>query len=98
MRREVRLDKDIVSTLVRISLEKLSQASSARVRLNPEDYLYLASAQAEGSENALGPDVILVEDEDIEVGGCVVETDVGNADARIDAQLHEIAENLLSTF
>jgi len=98
LRREIRLDNDIVSTLIRISLEKLSQSSGARVRLNPDDYLRLASAQAEGAESAFGPGVVLVEDADIELGGCVVETDVGNADARIDAQLHEIAENLLSTF
>ena len=33
VRREIRLDPDIVSTLVRISLEKVSQASTAHVRL-----------------------------------------------------------------
>ena len=98
VRREIRLDRDIVSTLVRISLEKVSQASTARVRLNPEDYRYLAAAQAEDDSHGFGAGVVLVEDVSVELGGCVVETDAGDVDARIEVQLQEIAENLLSTF
>jgi flagellar assembly protein FliH len=98
VRREIRLDPDIVATLVRISLEKVSQASTARVRLNPDDYRYLAAAHAEGADSGFGAGVVLVEDVNVEPGGCVVETDAGNVDARVDVQLQEIAENLLSTF
>ena len=98
VKREIRLDRDIVATLVRISLEKVSQTSTARVRLNPEDYRYLAAAQAEGRDHGWGPGVVLAEDVRIEPGGCIVETDAGVADARIEVQLQEIAEQLLSTF
>ena len=97
IRREVRLDRDIVSTLVRISLEKISQATTAHVRLNPDDYHHLASAQADG-ESGFGAGVVLVEDDSVEPGGCIVETDAGDVDARIDVQLQEISENILSTF
>ena len=68
------------------------------MRLNPDDYRYLASAQVEGGDSSFGAGVVLVEDVNVEPGGCVVDTDAGNVDARIDVQLQEIAENLLSTF
>ena len=97
VRREIRVDRDIVSTLVRISLEKLSQATTAHVRLNPEDYKALATAQVDGGAG-FGPGVVLVEDVNVEPGGAVVETDAGTADARIDMQLQEIADDLLATF
>jgi len=97
-RREIRLDRDIVTTLVRISLEKVSQASTARVRLNPDDYRHVAAAHADGADSGFGAGVVLAEDVNVELGGCVVETDAGNVDARIEIQLQEVAENLLSTF
>jgi flagellar assembly protein FliH len=98
VRREVRIDPDIVRTLVRISLEKLSHATTAHVRLNPDDYRALAAAQAEGRDPNFGPGVVLVEDVNVESGGAVIETDAGTADARIDMQLQEIADELLATF
>lgn len=98
VRREIRLDKDIVETLIRLSLEKASQASSFRVRLNPDDYRRLMSPDAEGQGSRFGSGVVLVEDVGIEMGGCVVETDVGTVDARIGSQLENIAETLLATF
>jgi flagellar assembly protein FliH len=98
VRREVRLDHDIVATLVRISLEKLSQATTSRVRLNPDDYRYLASALAEGKHDGFGNGVVLAEDERVEAGGCIIDTDAGTADARLEVQLQEAAASLLSTF
>jgi len=97
VRREIALDQSIVATLVRISLEKISQSSKATVRLNPGDYEYF-QGQTEGRESGFGAGVELVEDISVESGGCVVETDVGDVDGQIDVQLQEIAENLLSTF
>ena len=98
VRREIKLDPDIVSTLVRVCLEKVSQASAATIRLNPDDYRHLAAAQAEGTNGGFGAGVVLVEDVKIEPGGCIVETDAGDVDARIDVQLQEVAEQVLTTF
>lgn len=94
--REITLDKSILSTLVRVSMEKLSRAKTARIHLHPDDYRFLTAAQADGVDPAFGPGVVLVEDNDVEPGGCMVETELGTADARIDSQLHEITDTLLT--
>ena len=98
VRREIGLDKEIVTTLIRICLEKTAQASAVKVRLNPDEYKYLMSAAADDKHSGFASGVVLVEDPRIEPGGCVVESDAGFLDARIGSQLEEVAETLLSTF
>ena len=96
VRHEVQVDKDVVATMVRLCLEKVSRAASARIRLNPEDFRHLSSLQADGQDLGFGSGVALVEDESIEIGGCMVETEIGNADGRIDSQLREVSDTMLS--
>ena len=37
----------------------------------------------------------IVEDSSVDRGGCVIETDFGEIDARIQSQLHELEEKIL---
>ena len=39
--------------------------------------------------------VTVVEDSSVDRGGCVIETDFGQIDARISSQLHEIEEKII---
>ncbi len=39
--------------------------------------------------------VTVVEDSTVDKGGCIIETDFGEIDARISSQLHEIEEKIL---
>ena len=39
--------------------------------------------------------VTVVEDSSVDKGGCVIETDFGQIDARISSQLHEIEEKII---
>ena len=96
VRHEVQVDRDVIATMVRLCLEKVSRAASARIRLNPEDFRHLSSLQADGRDLGFGSGVALVEDESIEIGGCIVETEIGNADGRIDSQLQEVSDTMLS--
>jgi flagellar assembly protein FliH len=36
----------------------------------------------------------VLEDSSVDKGGCIIETDFGQIDARISSQLHEIEENI----
>lgn len=94
---QVQVDKDVIGAMVRLCLEKVSRAETARIRLNPDDYRHLCALQAEGKEPGFGTGVVLVEDDNIEIGGCLVETEIGNADGRIESQLQEVSESMLST-
>ena len=95
LHREVAIDKDLVSRQVRACLERASHTATARVRLNPEDYRHLMVNAVDGKLPDFGPGVVLVEDGGIDPGGCVVETEVGTVDARVDSQLTELEAALL---
>lgn len=90
--REVTIDREVALTLVKISLAKLHNRTFAKVLLNPEDYAYLQShlekADFHGS-------IELVEDRSISLGGCLIQTETGEIDARIESQFDEIAYGLL---
>ena len=66
------------------------------VRVNLAD-LQLTTEHAkdfiEAAENA--KKLSIVEDSSVDRGGCVIETDFGEIDARIQSQLHELEEKIL---
>lgn len=91
--REVTLDREIALTLVKVSLAKLHNRSIAEVRLNPEDFNFvLAHREKIDFRGSLE----LVEDKSISVGGCLIHTETGDIDARIEAQFDEIAHGLFN--
>jgi flagellar assembly protein FliH len=94
IRREITADPDIVITLARIALERLPSRASARVRISPEEFDYVTANAAQ-----LGPEssIELIADFAIRRGGCVVQSDSGTIDARIEEQLAVIERGLLSS-
>ncbi len=93
VRREVTIDREIALTLVRISLGKLNQRTAARVHLNPED---LAFVQQHLDSLDFRGSLELIEDSSITPGGCLVHTETGDVDARVESQFDEIAFGLLT--
>jgi len=91
VRREVTIDREIAFTLVKVSLNKLHNRSVATVHLNPED---LAFVEAHREACEFRGSLELVEDRSISVGGCLVHTETGDIDARIESQFDEIARGL----
>jgi len=92
IRREVSADPDIVITLARIALERLPSRVGAKVRISPEEFEYVtANSQALSADNAID----LVADFAIKRGGCIVESEAGSIDARIEEQLHLVERGLL---
>ena len=91
--REVTIDREIALTLVKVSLAKLHNRSVAKVHLNPEDFTFVSShidkLDFRGS-------LELVEDRSISLGGCLIHTETGDIDARIESQFDEISHGLLN--
>lgn len=91
--REVNLDHEIALTLVRVALSRVNSRALARVRLNPADCAFVESRLAQlGSAGT----VELLEDHTVGRGGCVVETETGDIDARIEQQFAEIERGLMT--
>ena len=90
--REVTIDREVALTLVKISLAKLHNRTFAKVLLNPEDFAYLQSHHEKADFHG---SIELVEDRSISLGGCLIQTETGEIDARIESQFDEIAYGLL---
>ncbi|NNE65135.1 MAG: hypothetical protein HKN33_01100 [Pyrinomonadaceae bacterium] len=90
--REIKTDRTIVLDLLNNALAKLQERSLAEVHLNPEDVTYV-------EENRPGikfrGTLELVSDTSISIGGCLIHTDNGDIDGRINSQFDEISHGLL---
>ena len=87
--REIQLDKEIIQTLVRVALTHVAEKSAVTVHLSPLDYNYLLEQRAELSQTE-GRDISLLADKSIERGGCLIQTECGDIDARIEEKFREV--------
>ncbi len=87
---------DLIRSVVRQALER-ALGDRITVSLNPEDYRSLMSGEHEfGDVVDRTKRLMFREDEAVAKGGCVVETEVGTIDARIETQLAAIRKALIS--
>ncbi|HOX91512.1 MAG TPA: flagellar assembly protein FliH [Spirochaetales bacterium] len=88
--------KNVVVSNIAQALRKLKTRSEVIIKVNLAD-LQLATEHikdfVEMAENAKG--ITVVEDTSVDRGGCLIETDFGEIDARIQSQLHELEEKIL---
>jgi flagellar assembly protein FliH len=90
--REVSLDATVLVTMMRVALERVSDAARVTVRLNPADHQAVGAALADA---ATSDQVTLLADARVPRGGCKVESEYGDIEAGVDAQIQEIARALL---
>jgi flagellar assembly protein FliH len=96
--REIKVDKEIIFTLVRVALEKVVQKAPVTVYLNPTD-LKLLNAKLEENGCLLGErEIVLKEKSDLSRGDCLLESPYGDIDARISEQFKRIEHNFLTEF
>lgn len=88
--------KNVVINNVMQALLKLKGSGDIIIKVNPDD-LELATSHKETFQKRLeqGRNISILEDTTVDRGGCVIETDFGQINARISSQLHEIEEKIL---
>jgi flagellar assembly protein FliH len=95
IRKEVSLDRSIVLGQIRESVRRVLGVERLRIRVHPDDLAAVreqkSMIQANGDSIR---DIVVEGDESLEFGDCVLESDMGNIDARISTQLKQI-ENVL---
>ena len=79
-------------TLMRVALERVRDAARVTVRLNPIDHQAVTAALA---DSPTGDQISMTADARVPRGGCKVESEYGDIDAGVDAQIQEIARALL---
>jgi flagellar biosynthesis/type III secretory pathway protein FliH len=87
--RELQADPGIIQTLVRVALNHVAEKSAVTVHLSPADYSFLLEQRAELSQSE-GRDISLLADKSIERGGCFINTECGDIDARIEEKFREV--------
>jgi flagellar assembly protein FliH len=89
--REIRIDPGLVLGVVASALDEAREATVVRVLVSSPDYPLVAEHWAELDRSAMGQACLLVADERIEPGGCLIETTTGQIDAQPATRLAQAA-------
>ncbi len=90
---EISTNRNIVLSIVRKALEAIDGQEKIRIRMSPSDIRLIKDAELEWAALVDNVETIdFKEDENILNGGCVIETNLGEIDARIDKQLQVVEE------
>ncbi|MBI5192425.1 MAG: hypothetical protein HZA08_03155 [Nitrospirae bacterium] len=88
-------ERDVVVNTVREAIKKTSDRETLKIKISPVDYDILSKNKSEFLHLVDGVKNILFDvDEKIHPGGCMVETNHGDVDARIDSQFTIIEEEV----
>jgi flagellar assembly protein FliH len=89
--REIQADPEIVQTLVHVALSHAAERSPVTVRVHPLDHRALLDKHPGwAEESGDGREVVIVADKTIERGGCLIQTECGDVDARIEEEFREV--------
>jgi flagellar assembly protein FliH len=96
--REIQADPEIIQTLVKVALSHVAVKSPATIRLHPADYSYILQHRGELTQDTEEDrEVVLLADKSIERGGCLVQTECGDVDARIEEEFLEVERSFFDT-
>jgi flagellar biosynthesis/type III secretory pathway protein FliH len=97
VRREINRESIITNTL-RDSVKKIIGANDILIKINPVDHNQVQSVQNSPLLEGTFSKIKFELDENLESGGCLVETEIGNVDSRITTQINEIKKQLEASF
>lgn len=93
VQREIEKESTIIN-LIQSCLKKVLTANEIIIKLNPVDFETVTNDLKDINKSIDVSKVRFEKDEMIDKGGCLVETEIGNADARISSQLNELKRKL----
>ena len=96
LRQKLKFDKESLKDIVTAALRQANGESQVEIRVNPEDIKFLEEKKEELlAVNGAIQKINLIPDGEIELGGCIVETDFGGIDATVSSQLEAIEDELM---
>ena len=92
--RETTIDSEIVLCVAREALSKVEDPGRIKIKMNPADLEFVNENQPLLSNLVDNmANVTLEAAEFVQRGGCIIETEMGEIDARIETQLQAVAES-----
>ena len=96
---EVKTTRETVTCVARKALSRVDNPGKIKIKLNPADLQFIKDTQNQLSHFLDNVDKIRFEaEESIQSGGCLIETDRGDIDARIEKQFQAIEESFRTQF
>ena len=96
---EVKITRETVACVAREALSRVDNPAKIKIKLNPDDLQFINDTPSQLSHFLHDVDNIRFEAEaSIQKGGCLVETDRGDIDARIEKQFEAIEELFQAEF
>jgi flagellar biosynthesis/type III secretory pathway protein FliH len=92
--REIEVDKEVVVCVAREALSQVEDPGYVKIKMNPTDFQFMNDTKYQLSELIGNIDNVTIEPgKNIRSGGCVIETNLGEIDARIEQQLQAVEES-----
>lgn len=92
---ELKQNPEVIVNVVRAALKKVLDREMIKIKVNPKDFEILNRYRPELMASTNGKKGPTIEwDDSIMPGGCLIETNHGEVDARLDKQLEEISLEL----
>ena len=92
LHRESQVDPTLLAALVRMAVEHMNAGSDVSVRVRPEESAHWRTFLNQGSNDKV---ITVIEDQSLNPGSCVLETQMGSTDFSFDAQLKEVEHGFL---
>ena len=96
LHREVQLDPKVIKAVAKESLKLVEGRKRVSIKIHPSDSNELKELEKDilSTTQAI-KDLDIIEDDSVNPGGCIIETDSGIVDAQLNTQLDEIAMSLM---
>lgn len=94
--REIKSDKTAVVDIVATALQNARQQEKLTVRVNPSDLPVIEREMENLSRTGRSQFMDFIADPRVSEGGCLIESEVGTIDARLETQLRVLERALLS--
>lgn len=92
--REVKTDKAVVVCIAKEALARVEESGRIKIKMSPSDLQFINETKYQLSKLIENIDNVTFEaEESITSGGCIIETDLGEIDARIEKQLQAVEES-----
>jgi len=97
IQKELETDSTI-NNILNENLRKIIGANDIVIKLNPKDNAILEKSNNEFLASSGINKIRFESNKNIHVGGCLIESEIGNLDARIESQLNELVQALQNNF
>ena len=95
IKQEIEVNREVTLSLVRNALRRVVDATTLRIRVHADDLETIRTNRADLLTLVDGANhVEIIEDRRVSLGGCIIETNAGSIDARIETQLETVSEAL----